>query len=45
MGEDSEEFEDTEDADPSVPTDLLELHMQLEEDEMTLEKFKEVFGE
>ena len=30
--------------DPSVPTDLLELHVLLEEAEVTPEAFKAVFG-
>ena len=34
-----------EDDDPSVPTDLLEIHVALEEAEMTPEEFKEVYGE
>ena len=44
MGEEEEVVEDTEDGDPSVPSELLDLHVQLEDDDMTLEKFKEVFG-
>ncbi|MET0785492.1 MAG: hypothetical protein ABWY25_02145 [Paenisporosarcina sp.] len=32
------------DADPSVPTELLELHVELEDSGMTPEEFKEVFG-
>ncbi len=39
-----EEDIDAEDMDPSVPTDLLELHLELEEAEMTPEDFKEVYG-
>lgn len=30
--------------DPSVPTELLELHVELEAAEVSPEKFKEVFG-
>lgn len=33
-----------EDGDPSVPTDLLELHVELEEAGVTAEQFKEVYG-
>lgn len=35
---------DADDMDPSVPTDLLELHVELEEKNTSPEKFKEVFG-
>lgn len=31
------------DQDPSVPTDLLDLHVQLEEADISAEEFKEVF--
>lgn len=44
MPEDFEELED-DDNDPSVPTELLELHVELEETGITPEEFKEVFGE
>lgn len=30
--------------DPSVPPELIDLHLDLEEAEMTPEEFKEVFG-
>lgn len=33
-----------EDADPSVPTELLEIHVAIEDEDMTPEEFKEVFG-
>ena len=33
------------DEDPSVPTELLELHVELEENEVSPEEFKEAFGE
>ena len=33
-----------ENEDPSVPTELLELHVLLEEDEVSPKEFKEVFG-
>lgn len=38
--------EDTkpEDMDPSVPTELLELHVLLEEEEVSPKEFKEVYG-
>lgn len=36
---------DREVGDPSVPTELLELHTQLEEDGVTPEEFKEAFGD
>lgn len=39
----SEEVDD--DADPSVPTDLLELHVILEEAEVTPEEFRQVYGQ
>lgn len=38
----SDEYEDN---DPSVPSELLELHIELEEAETSPEEFKEVFGE
>lgn len=38
-----EDFDD--DNDPSVPTELLELHVELEQNEMTAQEFREVFGE
>ena len=42
----TEEFEENaEDADPSVPTDLLELHMELENAGVSPEEFKEAYGE
>lgn len=37
--------EDAEDLDPSVPTDLLDLHVELEVADTTAEEFKEVYGE
>lgn len=37
-------IENDEDADPSVPSDLLELHMALEDNNMTLDEFKAEFG-
>jgi hypothetical protein len=36
---------DNEDVDPSVPTELLDLHVQLEEAGITPEEFKEVYDE
>lgn len=30
--------------DPQVPTELLELHLELEANKMTADEFKEVFG-
>lgn len=33
-----------EDMDPSVPTELLELHVLLEEEEVSPKEFKEVYG-
>jgi hypothetical protein len=41
--DDVAEIEDY-DEEPSVPTDLLELHLQLEEAEISAKEFKEVFG-
>lgn len=41
----AEESENDESLDPSVPTDLLELHVGLEQKGVTLEEFKEVYGE
>lgn len=38
------ENEEIETGDPSVPTELLELHVELEENDTTPEQFKEVFG-
>ena len=38
-GEEMEEF-----GDPAVPTELLELHLDLEESGVSPEEFKEVFG-
>lgn len=38
-----EKVENEEDGDPSVPTDLLELHVQLEEEGVTPEEFKEMY--
>lgn len=38
------EIEDTEAADPAVPNELLELHVELEEAEVTTEDFKEAYG-
>lgn len=38
----TDEYEDN---DPSVPGELLELHVELEEAEVTPEEFKEVYGE
>lgn len=35
---------DMEGADPSVPTELLELHVQLEEAGVSPEEFKEAYG-
>lgn len=35
----------SEDGDPSVPTDLLDLHVQLEVEGVTAEEFQEVYGE
>lgn len=35
---------DAEDMDPSVPTELLEIHIALEENDMTPEKFEKEFG-
>lgn len=45
--EDAPESEEIDglDGDHQVPVDLLELHLQLEEDGVTPEEFKEVFGE
>lgn len=43
MNQEEDEI-DAEDADPSVPTELLELHIELEEAEVSPEEFKEVFG-
>jgi hypothetical protein len=43
--EELSESEVDEDADPSVPTELLDLHVQLEEADVTPEAFKEVYGE
>lgn len=41
----NEELElNPEDMDPSVPTDLLEIHISLEENDMTPEEFKKEFG-
>jgi hypothetical protein len=37
--EDLETFDD-----PSVPTELLELHVELEQAQVSPEQFKEVFG-
>lgn len=37
-------IEDEEDADPSVPSDLLALHMDLEDNNMTLDEFRAEFG-
>jgi hypothetical protein len=34
-----------EEGDPSVPTDLLELHVQLEQAKVTPEEFKEAYGD
>lgn len=36
--------ENNEDNDPSVPTDLLELHVALEDADVSPEEFKEAFG-
>lgn len=41
---DPEELEDAEDMDPSVPTDLLELHLELEEAGVSPEDFKEAYA-
>jgi hypothetical protein len=35
---------DAEDMDPSVPTELLEIHIALEENDMTPEEFEKEFG-
>jgi hypothetical protein len=40
----SEETEVNEDVDPSVPTELLEIHVACEDNNMTLEEFREEFG-
>lgn len=41
----TDEIVDSEDdSDPSVPTELLELHMDLEDAGVTPEEFKEVYG-
>lgn len=40
----TEETEDVEDMDPSVPTDLLELHVALEEAGVSPEDFKEAMA-
>lgn len=45
MTETEETPEVDEDADPSVPTELLDLHVALEEADVTPEDFKEVYGE
>lgn len=42
MTETTEYPEET--GDPSVPTDLLDLHVQLEDAGVTPEEFKEVYG-
>ena len=42
MSEDNEEVEET--GDPAVPTDLLELHVDLEEQGVSPEEFKEAYG-
>lgn len=44
MNQEEDEL-DAENADHSVPTDLLELHLELEEDEVSPEEFKEAFGQ
>ena len=36
--------ENVEDVDPSVPTELLGLHVELEENNVTAEAFKEAYG-
>lgn len=43
MSEETEE--NAEDMDPSVPTDLLELHLELEGANVSPEEFKEAYGE
>lgn len=43
MNQEDDEVE-AESADPSVPPELLELYLELEESELTPEEFKEVFG-
>lgn len=46
MGKPKNQKEDVgEDADPSVPTDLLELHAELEDAGVTPDEFKEVYGD
>lgn len=40
---DPEETEDAGAMDPSVPTDLLDLYVQLDEEGVSPEKFKEAF--
>lgn len=42
MSESDEIFEE---GDPSVPTELLELHLELEDAEITPEEFNKIFGE
>lgn len=38
-------MEEQEDLSPSVPTELLELHLELEEAGITAEEFGEVYGD
>lgn len=42
--ENSEVVEVEDDEEPSVPTDLLELHVALEESDVSPEAFKEAYG-
>lgn len=35
---------DTDSDDPSVPTELLEIHLECEDNGITPDRFKEVFG-
>jgi hypothetical protein len=37
--------DDIEEESPAVPTDLLELHVELEDAQMTPDQFKEAFGD
>lgn len=39
-----QDTEEVDSPDPSVPSELLELHVELEEAEVTPEEFKEVYG-
>lgn len=41
----SDLLEEPEDVDPSVPSELLELHLELEESEVSPEEFKEAYGD